>query len=299
MMKTLEIFKKNISDIEWVNNMEKLGFSMETELNKDDSFLSYILKKDKKGIVTKEKLGYLYEKMYFYEKTEGLNSKNVRIYFDILIDSIKYNAKNCNLSFFEQLSEYMPEKESPFFNSIMMFSGSNLLRSNNEEERESIYKIFVFDQIITSYENIISKEKLDNSFLFDIELVNNYYENNKTASKDFIDRFKRYTNNKANNIDLYNSLGIKPSELMLDNLMSFILSNINNNMMKLNVDIPLLTSTLKWASDNNLNIESEYIEKMRDSKKEEIINCLTNYEKDLLSNEISEENLINTKKNRL
>ncbi|HCJ8468327.1 TPA: hypothetical protein NV714_002072 [Escherichia coli] len=36
-----------------------------------------------------------------------------------------------------------------------------------------------------------------------------------------------------------------------------------------------------------------------DSKKEEIINCLTNYEKDLLSNEISEENLINTKKNRL
>lgn len=67
-MKTLEIFKKNISDIEWVNNMENLGFSMETELNKDDSFLSYIFKKDKKGLVTKEKLGYLYEKCIFMKK---------------------------------------------------------------------------------------------------------------------------------------------------------------------------------------------------------------------------------------
>lgn len=300
-MNTLEVFKKNISNIEWVNNMEKLGFSMETELNKDDSFLSYILKKDKKGIVTKEKLGYLYEKMYFYEETEGLNSKNVRFYFDILINSIKYNAKNCNLSFFEQLSEYMPKKEGQLFNSIIMFSGFNLSSSNKEtkEKKEDIYKIFVFDQIINSGESQILKEKLENSFLFNIELVNNYYENNKEASLYFIDRFKNYTKDKANSINLYNSVGMKPSELMLDNLMFFVLLHINNNMMRNNVDIPLLTSTLKWASDNNLNIEIEYIEKMKNSKNEQIINCLTNYEKDLLFNEISEENLIKIKKNRL
>lgn len=295
-MKTLEIFKKNISDIEWINNMEKLGFSMETELNKDDTFLSYILKKDKKGIAAKEKLGYLYEKMYFYEETEGLNSRNVRFYFDILIGSIKYNAKNCNLSFFEQLSEYMPKKESPLFNSIMMFSGSNLLRINKEkkDEMENIYKIFVFDQIITSCESLVLKERLEDSFLFNIELVNNYYENNKVASKDFIDRFKRYTDDKANSINLYNSLGMKPSELMLDNLMFFVLNNINNN-----IDIPLLASTLKWASNNNLNIKSEYVDKMRNSNNEQIISCIANYEKNLLSNKISEESLIQAKKNRL
>lgn len=297
-MRTLEIFKKNISDIEWINNMEKLGFSMETELNKDDTFLSYIFKKDKKGIVSKEKLGYLYEKMCFYKETEGLDSKNVRFYFDILIDSIKDNAKKCNLIFFENLSEHMP-KESKLFYAIMNFAGSNLLTNNKEVDKEDIYKIFVFDQVIISGESVALKEKLENSSLFNIDLVNNYYENNKVASKDFINRFKSYTDDKANSINLYNSLGMKPSELMLDDLMFFILQNINNNIMRNNVDIPLLTSTLKWASNNNLNIESEYVDKIRNSNNEQIISCLANYEKDLLSNGIFEESLIQTKKNRL
>lgn len=297
-MKILEIFKKNISDIEWVNNMENSGFSMETELNKDDTFLSYILKKDKKGIVTKEKLGYLYEKMYFYEKTEGLNSKNVRFYFDILIDSIKDNAKKCNLIFFENLLEYMP-KENKLFDAIMNFTGSNLLTNNKEADKEDIYKVFVFDQIIMSMENVALKEKLESSSIYDIELVNNYFKNNQKASKSFIERFKNFSKEKASDIDLYNSLGMKPSELMLDNLMFFVLFNINNNMLKNNVDISLLTSTLKWASNNNLNIESEYVDKMRNSKNEQIISCIANYEKDLLSNKISEESLIQTKKNRL
>lgn len=298
-MKILEIFKKNISDIEWVNNMENSGFSMETELNKDDTFLSYILKKDKKGIVTKEKLGYLYEKMYFYEKTEGLNSKNVRFYFNILIDAIQYNATNCNLSFFENLSNYMPKKKNKLFYAVMSFSECSLLSSDKEEDIENLYKLFVFDRIIISGKSITLKEKLQSSSIYDIELVNNYFKNNQNASKSFIERFKNYSKEKASDIDLYNSLGMKPSELMLDNLMFFVLFNINNNMMKNNVNISLLTSTLKWASNNNLNIESEYIDKMRNSKNEQIISCLANYEKDLLSNGISEESLIQTKKNRL
>lgn len=298
-MNTLEIFKKNISDIEWVNKMEKLGFSMETELNKDDSFLSYILKKDKKGIVTKEKLGYLYEKMHFYEETEGLNSRNVRLYFDILIDSIKYNAQNCNLSFFESLSNYMPKKKNQLFYAVMSFSECSFLSSDKEEDIENLYKLFVFDKIIISGKSITLKEKLQSSSIYDIELVNNYFKNNQKASKSFIERFKNFSKEKASDIDLYNSLGMKPSELMLDNLMFFVLFNINNNMLKNNVDISLLTSTLKWASNNNLNIESEYVDKMRNSKNEQIISCIANYEKDLLSNKISEESLIQTKKNRL
>lgn len=306
-MNVTDILRKNVNNVEWFENIEKMGFSMDTEISKDLTILEFVLRNSKSAEMVEAKINYLYEKMIDFADSDDINNKDARKYFDMILRLTKHHAERGNTLFFDKLgnniiyNNYAKNKENDYFFVLMMFSGFAGLEEDKEkrkniDSRIDLYKRFIIEMII--YHGDISKLEKNSSILdkLDIKRFNDYFlKHNENNGFKFIERLTSNYNTQSeiiNKIKKCNLLNIKPTAKMLNTLLETSVSRKNKDMIE---------AVFNLSLKNDTSIDSIYIDLVKISGDEKIRNCFIDYEKKLLLKftEKPDENNNGLKKQRL
>lgn len=306
-MNVTDVLRKNLNNVEWFENIEKMGFSMDTEISKDLTILEFVLKNSKSAEMVEKKINYLYEKMIHFADMDDINNKDARKYFDMILRLTKHHAERGNTLFFDKLENNIiynncaKNKENDYFFVLVMFSGFAGLEEDKEkrkniDSRIDLYKRFIIEMII--YHGDISKLEKNSASLdkLDIKRFNEYFlKYNGNNGFKFIERLTSNYNTQSeivNKIKKCNILNIKPTTKMLNTLLETSVSRKNKDMIE---------AVFNLSLKNDTSIDSVYIDLVKISGDEKIRNCFIDYEKRLLLNftEKNDENNHVVKKQRL
>lgn len=306
-MNVSDVLRKNLNNVEWFENIEKMGFSMDTEISKDLTILEFVLRNSKSAEMVEKKINYLYEKMIHFADSDDINNKDARKYFDMILRLTKHHAERGNTLFFDKLENNIiynncaKNKENDYFFVLVMFSGFAGLEEDKEkrkniDSRIDLYKRFIIEMII--YHGDISKLEKNSSSLdkLDIKRFNEYFlKYNGNNGFKFIERLTSNYNTQSeivNKIKKCNILNIKPTTKMLNTLLETSVSRKNKDMIE---------AVFNLSLKNDTSIDSVYIDLVKISGDEKIRNCFIDYEKRLLLNftEKNDENNHVVKKQRL
>lgn len=306
-MNVTDILRKNVNNVEWFENIEKMGFSMDTEISKDLTILEFVLRNSKSAEMVEAKINYLYEKMIDFADSDDINNKDARKYFDMILRLTKHHAERGNTLFFDELenniiyNNYAKNKENDYFFVLIMFSGFAGLEEDKEkrkniDSRIDLYKRFIIEMII--YHGDIPKLEKNSSSLdkLDIKRFNDYFlKHNENNGFKFIERLTSNYNTQSeivNKIKKCNLLNIKPTTKMLNTLLETSVSRKNKDMIE---------AVFNLSLKNDTSIDSIYIDLVKISGDEKIRNCFIDYEKKLLLKftEKPDENNNGLKKQRL
>lgn len=308
-MNVIDILRKNLNNVEWFENIEKMGFSMDTEISKDLTILEFVLRNSNSAEMVEAKVNYLYEKMIDFADNDDINNKNARKYFDMILRLTKHHAERGNTLFFDKLenniiyNNYAKNKENDYFFVLIMFSGFGGLEEDKDKEKRKnidsridLYKRFIVEMVI--YHGDISKLEKNSSSLskLDIKRFNDYFlKHNGNNGFKFIERLTSSYSTQPeiiNKINKCNILNIKPTTKMLNTLLETSVARKNKDMVE---------AVFNLSLKNNTIIDSVYVDLVRISDDEKIRNCFIDYEKKLLFKftEKNEENQNLLKKQRL